>query len=174
MNTLSLSHIREFRVCLLSVLVLGANTHAATIIPKENPYAKAIVGRNVFSLISPSPARIVDPPPTPRPRITLQGVTTMLGRRQVLFKVHVPPRPSEPAREMSGILSDAKYQMSFKEQVPPRPGEPANEAFFVLSEGEREGEIEVLEIDERAGTVRFNNHGSVEILNLKNDADRPK
>ena len=145
MNTLSLSHSRGF-VCLLGVLVLGANTHATTTIPKENPYAKAIVGRNVFSLIPPSPARIVDPPPTPRPRITLQGVTTMLSRRQVLFKV----------------------------QMPTKPGEPANETLFVLSEGEREGEIEVLEIDERAGTVRFNNRGSVETLNLKNDADRLK
>jgi len=42
----------------------------------------------------------------------------------------------------------------------------------VLSEGERQGEIEVLEIDGRAGTVKFSNHGTVQTLNLKTDGDR--
>lgn len=136
----------KLRVSFFVVLVLDANAHAATATPKANPYSKAIVGRNVFSLMPPSPARIVDPPPLPPPRITLQGVTTMLGRRQVLFKV----------------------------QMPPKPGEPTRESFYVRSEGEREGEIEVLEIDERAGTVKFKNHGIVVILNLKNDQALPE
>jgi hypothetical protein len=36
-----------------------------------------------------------------------------------------------------------------------------------LAEGERHGEIEVLQIDENAGVVKFNNHGTEEPLNMK-------
>lgn len=139
-----MSHGDKLLICLLGVLVLGANTRAATATAKKNPYAKAIVGRNVFSLTSAPPATIVDPAPPPLPRITLQGVTTLLCRGQVLFKIHMPSKPGEPAREIS----------------------------CVLSEGERQGEIEVLEIDEKAGTVKFSNHGTVQTLNLKTDGDR--
>ncbi|MCW5551146.1 MAG: hypothetical protein KIS67_03160 [Verrucomicrobiae bacterium] len=111
-----------------------------------NPY-EAIVGRNVFSLKPPPP------PPNPEdlvkkdppPKIRLQGLTTILGRRQVLFK----------------------------SQTPAKPGQPAKDESYVLSEGERQGEIEVVAIDENAGTVKFNNHGTVETLNMKDDADKP-
>ena len=135
-----LSHGGKFRVCLLGVLfVLGDSSHAVTETAKENPYAKAIMGRNVFSLNAGRPPTL-DPPRPPPPHITLQGVTgrAILGRRQVLFKVQ---KSGAPAREMS----------------------------CVLSEGERWGEIEVLVIDEIAGTAKFNNHGTVQTLNLKND-----
>jgi len=108
-----------------------------------NPYADTIVGRNVFSLKDPPPPQKPedlikkDPPP----KILLQGLTTILGRRQVLFKV----------------------------QVPAKPGQPAKEESFVSAEGERNGEIEVLEIDEVAGVVKFNNHGTIEPKNMKDD-----
>ena len=139
-----LSHGGRVRICLLGVLVLAANTHAATAIARNNAYARAIVGRNVFGL-NPAPlSEIVVPPPLPPPRIILQGLTNINRRRQVLFKVQMPSKTGEPAREIS----------------------------CVLSEGERQGEIEVLEIDEKAWTVKFRNHGIVQTLNLKNDADR--
>jgi hypothetical protein len=122
-----------------SVLLTG-NLRAATA-DSANPYADTIVGRNVFSLKDPppppKPEDLVkkDPPPT----IELQGLTTILGRRQVLFKVKLPAKPGQAAKEES----------------------------FVLTEGERQGEIEVLEIDENAGVVKFNNHGTVEPKNMK-------
>jgi hypothetical protein len=130
-------------VCLLGVFVLYANTQAATAIAKNNPYSQAIIGRNAFSLKPPA-VRVVDPPPLPLPQIVLQGGMNILHRRQVLFKVQMPPKPGEPAREMS----------------------------CVMSEGERQGEVEVLEIDDKAWTVKFRNHGIVQTLNLKNDGDR--
>lgn len=109
----------------------------------DNPYADTIVGRNVFSLKSPPP------PPNPEdlikkdppPKILLQGLTTGLVGRRVLFKV----------------------------QFPAKPGQPAKEESFVLSEGERQGEIEVLEINEKTepAVVKFNNHGTIEPLNMK-------
>ena len=144
MRTHSLSRGRRCRVCWLGVLVLGANTDAATVMPKENPYLTAIIGRNAFSLNTATVQTIVDPPPPPPPQIILQGLTSINRRRQVLFKVQMPSKPGEPAREIS----------------------------WVLSEGERQGGIEVLEIDEKAWTVKFRNHGIVQTLSLKNDGDR--
>ena len=117
-----LGHGGKFRVYLLGVLALGSNTDAATANDKNNPYARSIVGRNVFRL-NPAPlSEIVVQQRPPPPRIILQGLTSINRRRQVLFKVQMPSKPGEPAREMS----------------------------WVLSEGERQGGIEVLEIDEKA------------------------
>jgi hypothetical protein len=133
----SLSH---FLTC---GVVCALSTIALTAAAPDNPYADTIVGRNVFSLKSPPP------PPNPEdlikkdppPKILLQGLTTILGRRQVLFKV----------------------------QIPAKPGQPAKEESYVLTEGERQGEIEVLEINEKTepAVVKFNNHGTIEPLNMK-------
>ena len=109
------------------------------------PY-EAIVGRNVFGLKPPTPVtNVVETPTVPAPKIRLQGLTTILGRRQVLFKAMLPAKPGEPAREQASVLS----------------------------EGQREGEIEVLEINEITGTVKFNNYGYPQTLNMKDDAEKP-
>jgi hypothetical protein len=125
-------------VDLLGTFVLCAHVHAATATARSNPYAKAIVGRNVFSLNRATLPTIVDPPLPPPPLIILQGLTNINRRRQVLFKVQ-------------------------------KSGAPAREISCVLSEGERQGEIAVLEIDEQSGTVKFNNHGIEQTLKLKNN-----
>lgn len=137
-----------FRGFITVTVLLGSVYGSFAFTPDDagNPY-RAIVGRNVFSLKPPPP------PPNPEdlvkrdppPKIRLQGLTTILGRRQVLFKTQ----------------SSAK------------PGQPAKDESFVLSEGERQGEIEVLAIDENAGTIKFKNHGIEETLNMKDDADKP-
>lgn len=133
---------------LATAIILASTFRAFAVTPNDagNPY-DAIVGRNVFSLKPPPP------PPNPEdlikkdppPKIRLQGLTTILGRRQVLFK----------------------------SQTPAKPGQPAKDESYVLSEGERQGEIEVLAIDENAGTIKFKNHGIEETLNMKDDADKP-
>lgn len=136
-------HLQTAGMVLLASVLIG---YAVTPSDQGNPY-DAIVGRNVFSLKPPPP------PPNPEdlikkdppPKIRLQGLTTILGRRQVLFK----------------------------SQTPAKPGQPAKDESYVLSEGERQGEIEVVAIDENAGTVKFNNHGTPETLNMKDDADKP-
>jgi hypothetical protein len=129
-------------LCAIGFVVLASSAQAAAV-DDANPYAGTITNRNVFSL--------KDPPPPPKPedlikkdpppKILLQGLTTILGRRQVLFKVLMPAKPGQPAKEES----------------------------FVSAEGERNGEIEVLEIDEVAGVVKFNNHGTIEPKNMKDD-----
>ena len=118
-------------LCLLSGWVLSPSSRAATVEPQEHPYQN-IPAANVFRLRFPLPEQ---PPP---PKITLQGITTVLGP-YVLFKVRMPGKPPEPAKEIA----------------------------CMLREGEREGEIEVVEINEKTGTAKFRNHGIEQVLVLR-------
>src|SRR4051812_44337384 len=93
----------------------------------DNPY-QAIVDRNVFALKPAPVAAKVDPEANkpPPPPITLTGITTILGSKRVFLTVNMPPKPPEQGKVQS----------------------------FMLSEGQRDGEIEVLEIDEKNGIVK--------------------
>jgi hypothetical protein len=107
---------------------------------KSNPYQQ-IPSVNVFRLRPP----IVDikedklPPP---PRIVLQGIVSVGGNQQVLFKSVIASKPGQVDREF----------------------------FVILNAGGSHGEITVLEINERAGTVRFSNHGKEQLLSLEKDS----
>lgn len=104
-----------------------------------NPYAP-VVERNVFGLLPPptnDPAANL-PPPEPPPKITPNGIMSIFGRLQVLFKVAVKPLP----------------------------GQPQKDASYVMSEGERQDDITVTKIDEAAGVVTFDNHGTIQELAL--------
>lgn len=124
-------------------LVLCTWTYAIGSNSSDDPYG-AIVGRNLFALKPPEKAPNPEDNKPPPPKITLQGITSVLGRRQVLFKASVSPKPGEPAKELA----------------------------LVLSEGQSENEFEVLEIDEESGTVKFNNHGTIQSLSLEKDGSK--
>ncbi|HWV98110.1 MAG TPA: hypothetical protein VNZ64_00325 [Candidatus Acidoferrum sp.] len=111
----------------------------------DGPYA-GIVARNVFAL-KPAPVAVpieeVKPPPS---KITLTGITTILGRKQALMKTPPPAgKPGEP---------------------------PKGEQSYILGEGEREGDIEVLQIDEKAGTVKVKNGDVLVVLNFDKDGQK--
>lgn len=104
----------------------------------ENPYTP-IVTRNVFGLV-PIP---VGPPPdtkpaTPPPKITPNGIMTIFGKLQALFKVAGTAKPGQPAKEES----------------------------YIMGVGERQDDIEVQKIDEKAAVITFNNHGTIQELPL--------
>jgi hypothetical protein len=128
----------------LAVCVAGGLLHvqaqALTSDSAANPYA-SIVDRNVFGLRPPPPPTTEAPKPVNVPNITLQGVISGFGKKQVLFKTMMPGAPGQPPKETS----------------------------VVMSEGERLGEVEVLEINEAAGTIKFKNHGTEEIKDLSKD-----
>lgn len=132
---------RSLTICLL---ILGGFVLAAVdarALSDDNPY-KPIVDKNIFHLKPPTiidPNVVEGPPP---PKITLQGITTILGRRQVLFRAAFAATPGVPPKEQA----------------------------LVLTEGEREEEIEVVSIDEVNGTVTFKNHGKMQTLNMKDDS----
>lgn len=132
----------RLQTTLLSAILLSAVTAPA--LTDGNPYT-AIVGRNTFALKPPAAiAGPLVPPPAPPPNISLQGISTILGRAQALLKVKIAPKPPEPAKEQS----------------------------LVMDVGQREGDVEVLSIDPASGTVNLSNQGSPLTLNIK-DADKP-
>src|ERR1051325_6118775 len=102
-----------------------------------NPY-QGIVDRNVFALKPPPPPPRPEDNNPPPPDIKLTVITTILGNKRVLMNVQMPARPPEPAKLQP----------------------------LILTEGQREGEIEVLEIDEVTGTVKVNNFGKEMTLTM--------
>jgi hypothetical protein len=120
----------KIAICLAGGLALNAGLRAADLSP-DNPYA-TIVTRNIFGL-NPIPA--VDPNDAPAPpvKITPNGIMTIFGHLQVLFKT---------------------------------AGGPGKEQSYILTEGQRQDDIEVVKINEKAGIVTFNNHGLIQELPL--------
>lgn len=111
----------------------------------DNPY-DGIVARNVFALKPPpAPATIEEAKPPP-PKIFLTGITTILGKKQALLKS--PPPPAKPGQP------------------------PPTELSYILTEGQREGDIEVVAIDEKAGTVKVLNSGTLFVLNFEKDGQK--
>src|SRR5580704_16411396 len=105
----------------------------------DKPYA-TIVARNMFGLL-PIPPPDTNPPVAPvdpPPKITLNGIMTIFGRDQALYKVAVKPKPGQPAKEDS----------------------------YVLGENERQDDIEVVKINRQENVVTFNNHGTEQEVQL--------
>jgi hypothetical protein len=125
----------------LSSLLLGRGAQAIISIPSGNPY-QGITDRNIFGLKPPPAApNPEDAMRVPPPKIKLTGITTILGKKQALLMVEVPAKPPQAAREES----------------------------FIMTEGQREGEIEVLNIDVKAGTVKVDNRGTPQTLDFVNN-----
>ncbi len=62
-----------------------------------------------------------------------------------------------------------KKQVLMKGLFPPQTGQPPKEKFFTLSEGERDGELEVVEINAKNETVKVINFGTPQTLDFTND-----
>ena len=128
-----------FVVFAIGSLASYAGTQDSANKADNTPYG-SIVARNVFGLLPiPPPAAVTDMPPAdPPPKITPNGIMTIFGRDEALFKVAEKPKPGQPAKEVS----------------------------HVLGEGEMEDEITVVKIDRAAGMITFSNHGAVQELPL--------
>ena len=128
--------VGKLYLCLAGGLVLNTGLRADGLVSPDNPYVP-IVTRNVFGINPPLP---VDPnaDTEPPPKITPNGIMGVFGHLQVLFKVAIPAKPGQPAKDQS----------------------------YILSEGQAQDDIEVTKIDEKDGMVTFNNHGTVQELPL--------
>jgi hypothetical protein len=136
---LIMKHGQRMLICTLASVALCTSGNAVTSDAPGNPY-QGIVDRNVFGLKSPPPPDPEANKPPP-PKIFLTGITTILGNKRALLKATPPPKPGESAKEQS----------------------------FTLGEGQREGEIEVLEINEKAGSVKVNDYGTITTLDFDKD-----
>jgi hypothetical protein len=129
-------------ICILAGGV-SCSSLTATIPDRSASNYAEIPERNLFGLKPPPKIQQNDPPPQ-IPKIVLTGITTILGNKRALMKTQ--PQPAGG-----------------------KQGEHAKELSLILTEGQREGDIEVLQIDEKAGSVKVNNSGTVMTLTFEKD-----
>ena len=105
---------------------------------------QGIAGRNVFGLKPPPPPPIPEANTPPLPRIFLQGIATIGGVKRALLKAQIAPKPGE---------------------------KPAGDQSFILAEGQRDGDIEVLEISVvgQSSFVKVNDFGTLTTLTFEKD-----
>lgn len=90
-----MKHGCKVAICLAGGLVLHISANAVTSDGQLNPYA-AIVDRNVFNLKPvPPPAPAAPGPETQPTKITLLGIVSGFGPKQVMFKTPVGTPPKE-------------------------------------------------------------------------------
>jgi hypothetical protein len=121
-----------------------SNETTDSVEPARTPY-QPIVDRNVFGLKPPPPPA---PPPEPKKevsKIVLAGITTLGGSKKVMLKT----------------------------QTPGKPGQPAQDQYYTLPEGQRDGEIEVVEIDEKNGIVKVKHSGNPVTLDFESNGNKP-
>ena len=131
------------RVTGITAFVLSGAGHACRA-DDENPY-HAIVDRNVFDLKAPPPPA---PPketeaPKPPPNIKFTGTTSIFGKTRALFMVQEAATPGKPGA-----------------------GGPPKEESVILKVGDRQGGLELLEVDEEKGTAKIKNNGEEVVLTL--------
>ncbi len=108
----------------------------------DNPYT-AIVERNVFDLKPPvKPGKTDEKTNTPPLNIRLTGITSILGNKRALFMVQ-------------------------EGSAPGKGGQQNKEESYIMTEGQRQGALEVLEIDEKAETVKVKNDGVVSTIPIE-------
>jgi hypothetical protein len=126
---------RKISFCLVIIFSWRMDVFANSGASSDNPYAQ-IVTRNVFALDT-SVSSASSTPSKPLPTITPNGIMSVFGSVQTLFKV-----------------TDNQF------------GQPVSEKSYILGEGQREDDIKVVRIDEKNAVVTFNNHGTIQELPL--------
>jgi len=129
--------------CIAGALIMGVAVRADELAMNtssplpDNPYSQVVV-RNIVGRNPPTP---VDPnaESLSSVKISPNGIQDFFGTVKVLFKV-------------SG--------------APAKPGQPPKDQFYMLSQGQRQDDIEVVNIDQKNGLVTFNNHGVTQTLAL--------
>jgi hypothetical protein len=97
---------------------------------------RGIIERNVFDLKNKPPLEVRVEPKPLPPKVAVVGITTILTHKCAILK------------------------------WPAGPGDPSRTRSFVMTEGQRVDEIEVLQIDEKSGSVKLNNHGVVQLVGI--------
>ncbi len=128
----------------LSGVLLNFGVYAATADAGDGPY-HSIVDRNVFN-IHPAP-----PPPSPE----------SLMKKEPLPKII-----------LNGITTILGTKTTFLTIPGGKPGAPPET--LMLTEGQGQNDIEVKEIDDKAGVVKVSNHGEAQTLDFDHDGTKPQ
>jgi hypothetical protein len=114
----------------------------ATTNTDANPYG-AIVLRNVFGL---SDAVVIPPPtnePAPPPNVTLIGLSTLMSVPQAIVVVKPPTMPGHP---------------------------PPAEETYIMNQGERQGTLELVAVNVKAGTAKIKLEGQESTISMRTNA----
>ena len=128
----------------LCSLAICSQAKALTRAEVGKPY-QAIGVRNAFNLHAPQPQPGPISIKASPPKITLLGTTDILNKKLAIFRLAFPAGPNNAAKEL--VLN--------------------------MIEGERQGEIELLKIDPKAGAITVNNHGTLEVKTIEKDGAQP-
>ena len=139
----SMMHTRKLVLSCLIVFILDAAVRVGRAEGSPNPY-RNIVSSNVFRL-KPIETGREEQAPRPTARIRLVGITTILGYKLASLRLQLPTTPPEPGKELC----------------------------CMLAEGQREGEVEILAIDEKAGSVKVSNYGTEVVLTFDTGNSSP-
>jgi hypothetical protein len=120
-----MSSVRLVVRCAFSGLILLILILSVSDATAANPYHR-IIERNLFGL-RPRGSASSQIPRAPLPKITLTGITTLFKGKRALLKVQLATRPAQALKEQS----------------------------LILAEGQQEGSIEVLEINEKTAWVKL-------------------
>ena len=123
-----------------SAFALAASVHA-NVADSTSAHYGEIPKRNIFGLKPPEPAQA--PPPPRLPKLVLAGTCSVVVPARALID-EFPAAGAGPA--------DAGKKRS-----------------LILAAGERDGDVEVVEINERAGSVTVRNSGTTMILTFDKD-----
>lgn len=135
---------RVFRVlAALTLFLAWAGLAPSRLAVAGTPYNE-IPLRNAFGLHPPAPVT-KETPHAPLPKVHLTGITTILKGKRALLKVEFPAKPPERPKEVS----------------------------YILQEGQREGPIQVLAIDEKHSQVKLNNSGTITNITFEKIAAAP-
>jgi len=98
-----------------------------------------------------------------------------------VFNLHAPPPPVNPADlvqhtpppkiTFTGITTILGKKLAFLTIPAPKPG--ALPESMMLAEGQAQNEIEVKQIDDKAGIVKVLNHGEAQTLDFDHDGAKP-
>lgn len=134
---------RARKAWLFAAVVLAAGIRAKAAAPDApaNPYSP-ISQRNIFDLRAPVVPKVETPKPPVLPKITLTGITTILGVKIAFITI-------------KGI----------------RAGEHTDS--IALMEGQAENDVEIKQIDDRAGIVKVINHGQPQTLDFSATVRKP-
>lgn len=137
-----LVRLRGSGLTILAFVALGIGHCFAALAGIEgssnNPY-QIIFRKNVFRLHPPVINAKPLSPAQPVATIILTGITTMLGEKRAFLEITPPAKPPQPVKQES----------------------------CVLTEGQREGQVEVIEIDPKAGSVKVSNAGTLVTLTFE-------
>lgn len=125
-------------------VVFGAMIGAVGLSVFATPVAsryQAIAEKNVFHLSPEPPPKIDEKPLPPQPKVLLAGFSTIGGFKRAFLRV----------------------------QYPAQPGQPAKEESLTLAEGQGEGGVEVVTINDAAKLVTVTYEGSPMTLTFDKD-----